>query len=74
MARPNPPPTFEEAMKVELDELAWMVSSADLLFFGKLRIPEPASLHQGLWKAKRIPALLSCPLVLLCLCVHHRHV
>jgi hypothetical protein len=59
-------------MMVELDELAYMVSFVDSLFFDRLQIREPTSLRQHLWRAKRIPALLLCPLVLLCQCVHHR--
>jgi hypothetical protein len=41
-------------------------------FFDRLHILEPASFHQGLWKTKRIPALLPFLLLLLCLCVHHK--
>jgi hypothetical protein len=59
-------------MMVELGELTWMVNYVDSLFFDRLHILEPASFHQGLWKTKRIPALLPFLLLLLCLCVHHK--
>jgi hypothetical protein len=51
----------------ELDELAWMASFVDSLFFDMLHILEQASLHTS-----KILALLLCLLELLCLCVHHR--
>jgi hypothetical protein len=72
MGRPSPFPTFEEAMKEELDELAWMASFVDSLFSGMLHIPELASLHQRLWMVSRILALSPCLLEPLCLCVRHR--
>jgi hypothetical protein len=56
MGRPNPSPTFAEAMMEELDELAWMASFVDSLFSGMLHIPEVAFLHQCLWMASRILA------------------
>jgi hypothetical protein len=48
MGRPDPFPTFAKAMMEELDELAWMASFADSLFFDMLHIIEQASLHQCL--------------------------
>jgi hypothetical protein len=57
MGRPNPFPTFAEAMMEELDELAWMTSFVDSLFSGMLNIRELASLHQRLWMASRILVL-----------------
>jgi hypothetical protein len=45
----DPFPTFAKAMMVELGELAWMVSFADLLFIYMLHIPELVSSHQCLW-------------------------
>jgi hypothetical protein len=36
-------------MTGELDELAWMESFVDLLFFDMLHIPELAFSHQCLW-------------------------
>jgi hypothetical protein len=57
---------------VGLDELAWTVDSIDSLSFGTLQILEQAFLHQHLWKARKILALLLCFLEPLCLCVHHK--
>jgi hypothetical protein len=48
MGQPDPFPTFAKAMMVELDELAWMASFVDSLFFDMLHIPEQASLHHCL--------------------------
>jgi hypothetical protein len=45
MGQPHPFPTFAKAMMEELDELAWMVSFADSMFFDMLHILEQASLH-----------------------------
>jgi hypothetical protein len=57
---------------VKLDEQAWTVESADSLSFGMLHILAQASLHQYLWKARKILASLLCLLKLLCLCVQHK--
>jgi hypothetical protein len=48
MGQPDPFPTFAKAMMTQLDELAWMVSFADSLFFDMLHILEQSSLHQCL--------------------------
>jgi hypothetical protein len=69
MDQPNPFPTFAEAMMVELDELAWMVDSADSLSFGTLHILEQASLHQHFIEGQKNPcfiALLARSLMPMC--------
>jgi hypothetical protein len=48
MGQPDPFPTFAKAMMEELDELAWMTSFADSLFFDMLHILQQVSLHQCL--------------------------
>jgi hypothetical protein len=45
----DPFPTFAKAMTGELDELVWMASFADSLFFDMLHIPKLAFSHQCLW-------------------------
>jgi hypothetical protein len=48
MGQLDPFLTFAKAMMEELDELAWMVSFTDSLFFDMHHILEQASLHHCL--------------------------